>query len=92
MRKVDGLEGVAGEHLVYPHREKDDPTRVEATLWQGNAGQAQVELVRIDKGGHIEPSLTERYRPRYEHLVGPQNHDLEAAEVAWQFFRDKQAH
>lgn len=38
-------------------------------------------------GGHSEPSLVERYSRIYQRVVGRQNHDVEMAEVVWQFFR-----
>jgi polyhydroxybutyrate depolymerase len=89
-RRADGLSG-DGRTSALPHREADDPTRAQITLWENDTDRPQVERVRIEAGGHIEPSLTERYRPTYERLVGHQNHDLEAAEEAWSFFRDKRA-
>ena len=51
----------------------------------------QVELIRVLGGGHIEPSLTRQYGDYYERLVGLQNRDLESADEAWRFFRDKRA-
>jgi len=89
-RRADGLDRDGMSHQL-PHREADDPTHAVITLWGVEADRPQVELVRIEGGGHIEPSEIERYRPAYERLVGHQSHDLEAAETAWQFFKDKRA-
>ncbi|MDD5247454.1 MAG: PHB depolymerase family esterase [Rhodocyclaceae bacterium] len=89
-RRADGL-AEAGAARRLPHRAAGDPTSATVTLWGRDSRGPQVELVRIDGGGHIEPSIAERYRRAYERLVGWQNHDLEAAEEAWQFFRDKRA-
>jgi polyhydroxybutyrate depolymerase len=48
-----------------------------------------VELLTIEHGGHVEPSLRFHYGPLYEKIVGPQNRDLESAEQAWAFFAPK---
>ena len=49
----------------------------------------QVELLIIEHGGHVEPSLRFHYGPLYEHFVGVQNRDFESAEQAWTFFAPK---
>ena len=75
-----------------PHRGgTDDPTRAMRSVWGTDPSGLQVELVRIEGGGHIEPSLSQRYGQLYQHLVGRQNHDLESVEEAWRFFKDKRA-
>jgi polyhydroxybutyrate depolymerase len=84
------VEGPATQELVHLGGIQN-PTRATRMLYGSVPGAAQVELVRIDGGGHIEPSLTQRYRPIYERLVGHQNHDFESAEEAWRFFSDKHA-
>lgn len=89
-RRADGLDG-PGRSQVLAHREADDPTRAEVTWWGSDPRGLQVELVSVADGGHIEPSLVQRYRPVYERLAGHQNHDLEAVEEAWRFFQDKRA-
>ena len=68
-----------------------DHTRAVKSVYGSTAGAPQVELIRIDGGGHIEPSITQHYGAIYGLLVGHQNHDFESAEVAWQFFSDKRA-
>jgi len=47
--------------------------------------------MRIELGGHIEPSIAQRAWRAYLTLVGPQNSDFEVAEEAWRFFRTKRA-
>ena len=39
----------------------------------------------------VEPSLTQNYRPLYLRIVGAQNHDFEACETVWDFFKDERA-
>ena len=50
---------------------------------------SDVVLVRVERGGHVEPSLAHRYRSLYLHIVGPQSSAFESAQFAWDFFRDK---
>ena len=73
------------------HRDSGDPTSATRTLWGGDPARPQVELLRIDNGGHVEPSIAHRIGRIYATLVGPQNGDVESAEEAWAFFKDKRA-
>jgi polyhydroxybutyrate depolymerase len=66
-------------------------TRATRFMWGDASDGLQVGLYRIDKGGHAEPSRTRRYPGFLNRLVGPQNGDVEIAEAAWEFFRDKRA-
>ena len=50
-----------------------------------------MELLRVEGGGHVEPSASQRIRGVYALVVGKQNHDLECAEEAWRFFADKRS-
>lgn len=74
-----------------PHRDSADPTRAERTVWGADPAKLQVELLRIEGGGHIEPSLSQRPRRLYTSIVGEQNGDLEMAEEAFAFFKGKRA-
>ncbi|HJV89353.1 MAG TPA: PHB depolymerase family esterase [Holophagaceae bacterium] len=65
-----------------------DATRATRLTW-GEGGQ--VSLLRIEGGGHCEPSRAHALGWLYTKVCGPQNHDLEAAEEAWRFFRDRRA-
>ncbi|MCC2954688.1 alpha/beta fold hydrolase [Massilia sp. IC2-477] len=66
-------------------------TSVTRYLWGGAPGGMQVGLYRIDGAGHAEPSRLKRYPRFINWLTGLQNADLEVAEAAWAFFRDKRA-
>jgi polyhydroxybutyrate depolymerase len=68
----------------------EDPTRVTRSTWGGTGG-LQVRLLRVEGGGHAEPTLSRPYGLLYRAVTGPQNGDLESAEEAWAFFRDKRA-
>jgi polyhydroxybutyrate depolymerase len=75
----------------FPHRGGVlDRTSASRQTWGDDAGP-QVQVLTIDRGGHIEPSLKYDYPVLYRLVVGAQNHDLEAAEEAWSFFRNKRA-
>ena len=73
-----------------PHRDPKDPTRVTRLTW-GRTGGPQVSLLKVMGGGHCEPSLSQHYGLIYTQICGAQNHDLEGAEEAWAFFRDKKS-
>ncbi len=86
-RRVDGLDHVAPVAKTLPHVGPDN-TRARSVSYGPDTGP-QVELVTIEHGGHVEPSLRFHYGPLYEQLVGPQNRDFESAEFAWAFFAPK---
>ncbi|MBV9457059.1 MAG: polyhydroxybutyrate depolymerase, partial [Bradyrhizobium sp.] len=50
---------------------------------------SDVVLYRINDGGHRMPgSLPDTRFPRMvNYMLGPQNHDIDAAEVIWAFFK-----
>ena len=77
--------------FVFPSRDAGGPTRATRYLWGVDPRGLQVELIRIDGGGHAEPSLARTYGPLYRHFAGRQNGDFESAEEAWRFFRGKTA-
>jgi polyhydroxybutyrate depolymerase len=66
-------------------------TSVTRFIWGGKADGLQVGLYRIDGAGHAEPSRLKRYPRFINWLTGLQNADLEVAEAAWDFFREKRS-
>jgi polyhydroxybutyrate depolymerase len=88
-RTTAGLSG-RGSSQDLPHRDPADPTRVERQTW-GLAAGPQVMLLRVRGGGHCEPTLGKHYGWLYRKVCGPQNGDVESAEEAWAFFRDKRS-
>lgn len=90
-RELARLPAEPSRRESQPHRDAADPTRAERIVWGADPAKLQVELLRIDGGGHIEPSLGEQPRRFYTSIVGPQNGDLEIAEEAFAFFKDKRA-
>lgn len=79
--------------LVEALSRSDAANRTHAVryLWGAASERIQVGLVRIENAGHAEPSRRKRYPGFISRLVGRQNHDVEVAEAAWDFFRDKRA-
>lgn len=65
------------------------PTRVTRYTWSDDASALEVRLLKIDGGGHAEPSRKKRYPGMFNRFPGRQNADLEIAEEAWSFFKEK---
>ncbi|MFZ6747078.1 alpha/beta hydrolase family esterase [Undibacterium sp. JH2W] len=89
-RKLAQLPDTAASY-TFPHRDPADTTSAKRLLWGEDPGKLQVEFLQIDGGGHIEPSISKRAGWMYSSIVGAQNADLEIAEEAWIFFKDKRA-
>jgi len=87
-RAVDQLPGSPRTEAL-PHQGRDE-THLTRSTWGTDPGP-QVRLLRVDGGGHCEPSLAHHLGWLYTKICGVQNHDVEAAEEAWQFFREKRA-
>jgi len=87
LRKVNGCrEAVKLDEL--PDVDPNDGSRVTVANWTTCSSGAPVVLYRIKGGGHRVPSLRPGV-PFVEPLVGSLNHDFEAAEAIWSFFKDK---
>ncbi|MYM85372.1 hypothetical protein GTP44_25990 [Duganella sp. FT50W] len=65
----------------------DAATRAVRHTWGGDT--LQVRLIKIEGGGHAEPSRKKRYPGWFSRFPGRQNADLEIAEEAWAFFQHK---
>jgi len=77
------LAGLEGEPVV------DNTGRVERCTWGSSAGSLQVALLKIVGGGHAEPSCKKRYPGLFSRFPGHQSTEVETAEEAWAFFKDK---
>ena len=89
-RAADGLSQAQTVATEFPHRDPSDPTRALKTVW-GAAGGPQVAFIRVEGGGHAEPTLDHPYGALYRAFTGKQNRDFESAEEAWAFFKDKRS-
>lgn len=89
-RELDRLQDTPAVSVV-PHRDPGDATRATRYLWGADPRQLQVELLKIDGGGHMPPSVAHRLPWLLASLLGAQNGDVEFTEEAWTFFKDKRA-
>jgi polyhydroxybutyrate depolymerase len=88
LRKVDGCTHAAKlDHLA--DVDPSDGSSVTIASWTNCASGAPVVLYRIDGRGHRIPRRNEGARPVIDGLLGRANHDFEAAEAIWSFFKDK---
>ncbi|WP_170304297.1 alpha/beta hydrolase family esterase [Duganella radicis] len=83
------LAGLSDQPDVKKLPVSDARTSVTRHMWGDAADGMQVGLYRIDGAGHAEPSRLKRYPRFIKWLTGLQNADLEVAEAAWDFFREK---
>lgn len=80
------LAGVARPaDVVTLPRSRTVGTRVVRTTW-GVPGRPVAVLVRVEGGGHVEPSPTERYLPAVASILGRQDDTIEMADEVWRFF------
>ena len=87
MRRVNGCSDNASVDRL-PDLDPTDGSRVVVTSWTECASGASVVLYRIEGGGHRIPSRGEGV-PLADAVLGRLNHDFEAAQAMWSFFRDK---
>jgi polyhydroxybutyrate depolymerase len=87
--RADGLRNTPAMEYSFPQR-GDDETRARKITY-GRAEGPQVEVITIEHGGHVEPSLKFHYGVLYSRIVGAQSRDFESAEEAWAFFKTKKA-
>jgi polyhydroxybutyrate depolymerase len=87
------LAGLPDAPDVAPLPISDSRARTSVTrfIWGKRADRLQVGLYRIDGAGHAEPSRLKRYPRFISWLTGLQNADVEVAEAAWDFFREKRS-
>lgn len=71
-----------------PSRETGSPTSVTVIYWADCRDQSAVVLFRVNNGGHQSPSIGPgRVTPLGSQMLGMRNHDIDAAEEVWAFFR-----
>jgi polyhydroxybutyrate depolymerase len=90
-RKLDGLPDAPVAMQTYQHLQPSDPTRANRMTWGDDPAGLQVELLRIDGGGHTSSSTTEDLGVLLRAFVGRMNHDVDTPEAAWTFFAPKRA-
>ncbi len=68
-----------------PDIDKRDGCTVESFLWKNGTGGAEVQLYKLNGGGHTWPG-GQQYLPKF--VVGNVCQDLDATGVIWRFFKD----
>lgn len=89
-RELAGLKDSPAIHR-YPHLQAGDHTSATRMTWGTDPANIQLELLRIDGGGHTASSRTENLGWLLRKLVGEMNHDVDTPEAAWRFFESKRA-
>jgi len=89
-RRLDGLPETPAVYK-FPHLHASDRTTATRFVWGTDPHGLQVEFVRIDGGGHTHSSKSEELPWLLRKLVGEMNHDVDTADEAWRFFKDKRA-
>ncbi len=84
--QAQGLHGQARKEPLPPRLAGDD-TRGLLQFWGPRPAESPVALLTVQGGGHVEPSLSERYRRPWLRRVGAQSSVVESAEFAWAFFQ-----
>lgn len=69
-----------------PHRNSDDPTRVDETRYSPCKGGSELVLLTIQGGGHVWPTGKPPERKLMGKFIGPSSLDISTPETAWQFF------
>jgi len=87
-RRVNGCDAQDAAMVELDHRDPSDPTTVTRISSRCAKGR-DVVLYRVNKGGHRMPGNASDVRfPRLVNmLLGPQNRDIDGAEMIWEFFR-----
>ncbi len=81
---ANGADGSRPETVTLPDVDESDGSTVVCERYPGGA---RVEFCRVEGGGHTLPSVDHRLPRWLERIVGPQNHDVEGARLAWAFLR-----
>lgn len=81
-----GLLGAgAPVHADFPDLDPQDGGTVGLDLHGGGASGTELAYFRVDGGAHNYPSIAHPLPPQVIAVVGPQNHDVEAAAEIWSF-------
>jgi polyhydroxybutyrate depolymerase len=88
LRKLNGCAD-AGKTERLPDLDPNDGSTVSIISWTNCSSGAPVVLYRVDGGGHRIPHSKGSPMPMIDRMLGAENHDFDAPEVIWAFFRDK---
>jgi len=87
-RQTNGCEPANAETTDLDDRDPSDQSTVTRIISHCPAGH-DVVLYRINGGGHRMPGRIPdaRFPRMVTYMLGPQNHDVDGAEVIWDFFK-----
>ena len=88
LRRFNGC-GDEAKTKRLPDLDPGDGSTVTINSWTTCTSGAPVVLYRVDGGGHRIPQRQKRNFPVIDRMLGRENHDFDAAEAIWAFFRDK---
>ena len=74
-----------------PHRDLADKTSLVRYVWGGDPRGVQVEFLKMENAGHVQPSVAHHLPSLMLSILGKQNGDIEYADETWAFFKDKRA-
>jgi len=88
-RRINGCEAGNAESVDLEDRDTKDQTTVTLVTSRCPHGRDLVMLYRINGGGHRMPSSfpDTRFAGLINYMFGPQNHDIDGADVIWAFFK-----
>jgi polyhydroxybutyrate depolymerase len=87
LRDVNGCTDAAKPNRL-PDIDRNDGSQVIVESWADCTSAAPVVLYRIEGGGHHIPRRREGM-PFVDIVLGKSNHDFDAAEAIWSFFKDR---
>jgi polyhydroxybutyrate depolymerase len=87
LRDVNGCTDSAKLNRL-PDIDRNDGSQVVVESWTNCSSAAPVVLYRIEGGGHRIPRRGEGM-PFVDIVLGKSNHDFDAAEAIWSFFKDR---
>jgi polyhydroxybutyrate depolymerase len=87
-RQIDGCEDKDASSVDLADRDPNDESTVTRITSTCPAGR-DVLLYRINDGGHRMPASfpDTKFSRLVTYVFGPQNHDIDAAETIWDFFK-----
>lgn len=73
----------------YEDRDTSDKSTVQRIDYECPKTNTALSLVTMEGAGHVAPSIEVQVSGIWERIAGIQNHDIEGAEVFWDFFKHR---
>lgn len=85
-RDLHPVDPAQTQSVTYLNRTSSDDSRASSRIYRDAQTQVRVQSITVHGGGHQIPSIEHRRNPALAQALGPQNADIEAVELAWEFF------